>query len=87
MLKDRRPKRDRHVLTAEGMVLCNPRAREAAHRAQMEGTATDVRAAVTCRNCRALFFQQHRDRGQTLLPEPAKTIRGSAGFVAAATVS
>ena len=50
------------ALTAEGMVLCNPRDKEAAHRAQMEGIATDDRAAVTCRKCLALLYE--RDRGR-----------------------
>ena len=62
MLKDPRPKRDRHSLTADGMVLCNPRDREAVHRAEMEGIATDDWAAVTCRKCRALLFRHRRDR-------------------------
>jgi hypothetical protein len=62
MVKDPRPKRDRHALTADGMVLCNPRDREAAHRAQMEGIATDDRAAVTCRKCLAFLYE--RDRGR-----------------------
>lgn len=62
--KDPRPKRDRHALTADGMVLCNPRDKEAAHRAQMEGIATDDRAAVTCRKCRELLDRQERDRRQ-----------------------
>ena len=44
------------------MVLCNPRDREAAHRAQMEGIATDDRAAVTCRKCRALLYERDRIR-------------------------
>lgn len=60
MINDRRPKRDRHALTADGMVLCNPRDKEAAHRAQMEGIATGDRAAVTCRKCRALLYRQNR---------------------------
>jgi hypothetical protein len=55
--RDRRVKRDRHALDTEGMVLCNPRDREAAHRAQMEGIATEDRACVTCRKCRRLFYQ------------------------------
>jgi hypothetical protein len=59
---DRRPKRDRHALTADGMVLCNPRDKEAALRAQMEGIATDDRAAVTCRKCRALLYRHGRAR-------------------------
>ncbi len=33
------------------MVACNPRDREAAHRVEMEGIATDDAAAVTCRKC------------------------------------
>ena len=41
MPRDRRQKRDLHALDAEGMVLCNPRDKEAAHRAQMEGIATE----------------------------------------------
>jgi hypothetical protein len=62
MIKDTRSKRDRHALTEEGTVLCNPRDREAAHRAQMEGIATDEGTAVTCRKCRELLYRQ--DRGQ-----------------------
>jgi hypothetical protein len=38
------------------MVLCNPRDKEAAHRAEMEGLATDERAAVTCRKCLSLLY-------------------------------
>jgi hypothetical protein len=60
MIKDKREKRDLHALDGEGMVLCNPRDREAAHRAQMEGIATDDRAAVTCRKCRQLLDQLNR---------------------------
>ena len=47
MLKDTRQKRDRHALDEDGMVLCNPRDREAAHRAEMEGIATEDRAKVS----------------------------------------
>ena len=54
MRKDRR-RRDLHYLTDDGMLACNPRDREAAHRAQMEGIATRDRAAVTCRKCRRLM--------------------------------
>ena len=35
--QDDREQRDLHALTEEGMVLCNPRDREAAHRTEMEG--------------------------------------------------
>jgi hypothetical protein len=45
------------------MVLCNPRDREAAHRAEMEEIATDDRSEVTCRKCLALLFE--RDRRQS----------------------
>ena len=43
MPRDKRQKRDTHALDKEGMVLCNPRDKEAAHRAQMEGIATEDR--------------------------------------------
>jgi hypothetical protein len=58
-VKDRRTKRDLHALDENGMVLCNPRDREAAHRAEVEGIATADREAVTCRKCRELM---HRER-------------------------
>jgi hypothetical protein len=51
MTRSRLEKRDLHALNADGMVLCNPRDREAAHRAQMRGSATEDPAAVTCRKC------------------------------------
>ena len=60
MSRDRRTKRDLHALNEDGMVLCNPRDREAAHRAQMEGIATDDRTAVTCRKCPALLYRRGR---------------------------
>lgn len=44
-------KQDRHFLNAHGMVACNPRDREAAHRAQVEGIATEDVQAVTCKKC------------------------------------
>lgn len=43
-----------HFLNADGMVACNPRDREAAHRAQVEGIATENLRAVTCRKCLSL---------------------------------
>jgi hypothetical protein len=51
-----------HALDEEGMVLCNPRDKEAAHRAEMEGIATDDRAAVTCRKCLALLYKSEKAR-------------------------
>ena len=64
MPKDNRLKRDRHALDENGMVLCNSRDKEAAHRAEMEGIATDDRAAVTCRKCLALLYQRDRNEGR-----------------------
>jgi hypothetical protein len=61
MSRDKRQKRDRHALNEDGMVLCNPRDKEAAHRAQMEGIATDDRAAVTCPKCLALLYRRDKD--------------------------
>jgi hypothetical protein len=61
----KRRKRDLHALNAEGMVLCNPRDREAAHRAEMEGIATDDLAAVTCRKCLALLYRRIRNRKES----------------------
>ena len=54
-MRDKRKIRDLHALDENGMVLCNPRDREAAHRAEVEGIATEDRAAVTCRKCLELM--------------------------------
>ena len=57
MSRDTREKRDLHALNEDGMVLCNPRDREAAHRAEVEGIATEDAAAVTCRKCLDLLYK------------------------------
>jgi len=57
MRKDKRQKRDLHALNEEGMVLCNPRDKEAAHRAQTEGIGTDKWDMVTCRKCLVLLHR------------------------------
>jgi hypothetical protein len=62
MSRDKRQKRDLHALNEDGMVLCNPRDKEAAHRAEMEGIATDERAAVTCQKCLALLYRRDKAR-------------------------
>ncbi len=49
MHRDKKEKRDIHALDDDGMLRCNPRDKEAAPRAAMEGIATDGRASVTCR--------------------------------------
>ena len=40
------------------MVLCNPRDKEAAHRAEMEGIATEDPTAVTCKKCLKLLAKR-----------------------------
>jgi hypothetical protein len=64
MLKDKREQRDLHALNADGMVVCNPRDKEAAHRAEMEGIATDDRAAVTCRKCLSMLYRRDEVRDE-----------------------
>jgi hypothetical protein len=49
----KRRSRDLHFLSEDGMVACNPRDREAAHRAEVQGIATENPQAVTCRKCLA----------------------------------
>ncbi|MFO0825314.1 MAG: hypothetical protein U0792_19700 [Gemmataceae bacterium] len=61
---DRREKRDLHALDENGMVVCNPRDKEAAHRAQMEYIATDDRSAVTCKKCLALLYKEDKDHSE-----------------------
>lgn len=61
MPKDEIRKRDLHALNEDGMVLCNPRDKEAAHRAQTEGIATDDWAVVTCRKCLSLLYKHNKD--------------------------
>jgi len=58
--RDDRPKRDLHALDADGMLVCNPRDREAAHRAEVEGIATPEPARDTCKKCRARMQQPRR---------------------------
>ena len=62
MSRDIRQKRDLHALDEDGMVLCNPRDKEAAHRAQMEGIATHDLATVTCRKCLTLLYKREKAR-------------------------
>ena len=64
MSREKRQKRNLHALDDEGMVLCNPRDKEAVHRAQMEGIATEDRKAVTCRKCLALLHKLGKVEGK-----------------------
>ena len=61
MPRDRRTKRDLHALDENGMVMCNPRDKEAAHRAQVEGIATDDHSKVTCKKCLTLVYKLNKD--------------------------
>lgn len=47
----KRTKQDIHYLTEESLVACNPRDREAAHRAEVENIATENINEVTCKKC------------------------------------
>jgi hypothetical protein len=60
MPRDKRQKRDLHALDKDGMVLCNPRDKEAALRSQTEGIATDNWNAVTCRKCLSLIYKHNK---------------------------
>ena len=60
-MADRRARRDRHALDANGMVLCNPRDLEAAHRAEVDDIATAGATEVTCKKCLELMRRAPRD--------------------------
>ena len=64
--RSKRRRRDLHFLTEDGMVACNPRDREAAHRAEHEGIATEDPAAVTCKKCRAAMRWMREQRIEPL---------------------
>jgi hypothetical protein len=65
-MRDDREKRDLHALDQDGMVACNNRDREAAHRAQVEGIATEDLDSVTCLKCKALLPQLRRAGNRAL---------------------
>ena len=44
-------KQDLHYINENGMVACNPRDKEAAHRADVERVGTENKNAVTCKKC------------------------------------
>lgn len=58
MPRDKRAKRDVHAVDENGMVVCNPRDREAAHRALVGDIATAEKDSVTCRKCLDLIFKK-----------------------------
>ena len=80
MSRDKRRKRDLHGLDENGMVVCNPRDKEAAHRAEVEGIATTNRAAVTCRKCISLMYRRDR-AGSRRTRSPARTTGGDERFI------
>jgi ribosome-binding factor A len=57
------PRAELHGLDDDGMVACNPRDREAAHRADVEGIATAELDEVTCTKCITALARARRDRG------------------------
>lgn len=65
MPRDPRTTRDLHAFDGHGMILCNPRDREAALRGETEGIATDDHAAVTCPSCLRLLHRQAREERMT----------------------
>jgi hypothetical protein len=62
----KRQNQDVHYLNENGMVACNPRDREAAHRADVEGIATNNPKAVTCKKCFAVMRKAVRRTGPSL---------------------
>jgi hypothetical protein len=63
MRRDKRQNRDLHGLDENGMVLCNSRDKEAAHRAETERIATDDWTLVTCRKCLLLIYKFKKASG------------------------
>jgi len=63
--QSRRSRRDLHFLNEDGMVACNPRDREAAHRAEVEGIATEDINDVTCKKCWKAY-RRMKDRRRSL---------------------
>lgn len=73
MKNDDRSSRDVHALDREAMVLCNPRDKEASHRAAMGDITTDEGNEVTCRKCLARWrsLRNNEQSGETEpSPEP-----------------
>jgi hypothetical protein len=60
MPRDKRQKRDLHALDGDGMLLCNPRDKEASLRAQTERIATDNWEAVTCSKCLSFIYKLNK---------------------------
>ena len=53
--------RDVHLIDENGMIVCNPRDREAAHRLDVGDIAgTADHDAVTCKRCRSVVERRRR---------------------------
>jgi hypothetical protein len=57
MSRDKRQNRDLHGLDENGMLLCNSRDKEAAHRAETERIATGDWMLVKCRKCLLVIYK------------------------------
>jgi hypothetical protein len=51
-----------HALDENGMVLCNPRDREAAHRADVGDIVIGAGDAVTCTKCKIVMLKRAREQ-------------------------
>lgn len=85
MKNDNRSSRDIHAIDDEGMVLCNPRDKEASHRAAKGDIATGEGGEVTCRKClsrlRRLHQNKPKDQPATSRMLPAESTQAPAQFV------
>jgi len=59
-IRGKRQNPDLHFMNEAGMIACNPRDREAAHRGEVEGIATQNLQAVTCKKCWAIMRKTRR---------------------------
>ena len=64
MPRDKRQKRDLHARNEDGMVLCNPRDKEAGLRAQTEGIGKYDCNVVTCRKCLSVFHKHNKEKAE-----------------------
>ena len=62
----KRSKQHIHYLTEESTLACNPRDREAAHRAEVENIATDNINKVTCKKCWSAMRQSGKYRNSSI---------------------
>ena len=53
-----------HALDEHGMIICNPRDKEAALRAQTEGIATYDWKMITCYKCLSLVYRHNKAASQ-----------------------